>query len=536
MKPEWRRDGQKKCLLAAASRVAVGVASACRAAKAGCWEGLLFWLGCMADAEFSPVLQRAIRMRRKIFILGCVVTTVLLALRLVHLRADFTAMHWLSQEGAEFTDEGFYTSAALHRFTGVPVYISGGWNPGVFMPVWPLLVGAVFHYTGVSIFAARALAVLCTWITALLAYRIARQYRSQMFAVCTALLFAANALGFFIGRLAILEPSFAMFLLLAVWMAGKVRAGGYAQAAAVGAVFVVLTLTKTTGPFVLPAILYPMWANHRTERRAAGKLVAVALGVVVLLLGCAKILWARQYAVDTQIILAMNPLWQLEHALPRLVRFFFRGTWIDPVLFPLALLCAIASAGRLRYLWRDTLFVTSFLWEAGYAAFIVFHYDGPPRYFVPLIVPTIWLALIFLEALWPRQKQWASALAACVVISALWNLASIAQYLAHPRYSFLDACAAIRRTVEADSSVPPLLIGRGAEEVSLLGGGMPAIDSDGAMPLAQKISTYHAGWLVQWTRYSPQQQPFKLVAQGEYSVFSPDKKAVLRLYKILPTR
>ena len=29
----------------------------------------------------------------------------------------------------------------------------------MFMPVWPLLVGFVFHFTGISVVAARALAV-----------------------------------------------------------------------------------------------------------------------------------------------------------------------------------------------------------------------------------------------------------------------------------------------------------------------------------------------------------------------------------------
>jgi len=478
-------------------------------------------------------------MRRRILILSWIAAALLLALRLVHLRADFTSMHWLSQEGAQFTDEGFYTSAALHYFTGLPVYIPGGWNPGVFMPIWPLLVGAVFHFTGVSVVAARALAVVCTWITAVLAYAVTRQHRSQRFAACTALLFAANALGFFYSRLAILEPAFSMILLLALWLAGRVRANGYTLAAGVGVVFVILTLTKTTGPFVLPAILYVLWARNRADRRTGGRLVAVVLGVVALLLGCAKIIWARHYAVDAQFILGMNLLWQLEHALPRLARFFFRGTWIDPVLFPLALLCAIAALARLRFLWRDTLFVTAVLWETGYAAFIVFHYDGPPRYFVPLIVPTIWLALIFLEALWQQQKRWAQALAALVVASAVGNIACTLDYLAHPRYTFFQTCASIRRTVEADASVPHLLIGRGAEEISLVSGGLPAIDSDGAMPLAEKIATYHVGWLVQWSRYTPQrmraaQQQFELVRQAEYPVFSPEKMAVLRLYKILP--
>lgn len=430
----------------------------------------------------------------------------LLALRLWHLRADFPDYHFYSQERARFTDEGFYTSAALHHFTLGHAYIPGSWNPGIFMPVWPLLVGLLFHFTGISVTAARSLAVVCTWVSVLLAYGVTRQYRSQTFACLVAFLMAVNALGFFYGRLAILEPSFVMFLLLAIYLVGKARPGNYLLAGVVGLVFVVATLTKTTAPFLLPAVLYPIWATNRANRKVAWRMLTVSLAVIVLLLGCAKIVWLLHYAPDSQIILALKPWWQLEHSPGRLLRFFFRGTWIDPVLFPLALAGFIAAALRLRFLWRDTLFMTALLWEAGYAAFIAFHYDGPPRYFVTLIVPTIWLAMIFLEWMWRANKRVAVAVSACIAISVLWNITLIGEYLIHPRYSLVDASVRIKQVIVAQ---PPagtapnhLLIGRGADEISLLSGGLPAMDSDGAMLLAEKLDVYHPGWFINWTDWA----------------------------------
>jgi 4-amino-4-deoxy-L-arabinose transferase-like glycosyltransferase len=430
----------------------------------------------------------------------------LLALRLWHIRADFPDYHFYSQERARFTDEGFYTSAALHHFTLGHAYIRGSWNPGIFMPVWPLLVGLLFHFTGINVTAARSLAVLCTWISVLLAYGVTRQYRSQIFACLVAFLMAANALGFFYGRLAILEPSFVMFLLLAIYLAGKAQPGNYLLAGVVGVVFGVATLTKTTAPFLLPAVLYPIWAINRANRRVAWRMLAVALAVIVLLLGCAKIVWLLHYAPDSQIILALKPWWQLEHFPGRLLRFFFRGTWIDPVLFPLALAGFIAAILRLRFLWRDTLFMTALLWEAGYAAFIAFHYDGPPRYFVTLIVPTIWLAMIFLEWMWHANKRVAVAVSACIVLSVLWNIASIGEYLIHPRYGLVDASVRIKQVIvarhPAGTAPNQLLIGRGADEISLLSGGLPAMDSDGAMLLAEKLDVYHPGWFMDWTDWT----------------------------------
>ncbi|MGC9292614.1 MAG: ArnT family glycosyltransferase [Acidobacteriaceae bacterium] len=465
----------------------------------------------------------------------------LLGARLWHIQADFPTYHFYSQDGARFTDEGFYTNAALHHYTLGHAYLPGGWNPGVFMPVWPLLVGALFHFTGISVIAARSLAVICTWLGVLLAYAVTRQYRSRTFASIAALLIAANALGFFFGRLAILEPAFGMFLLLALYLAGKVRPGNYALAALVGVVFVIATLTKTTGPFVLPAVLYPIWANNRKDRPATWKLLAVALGVTFLLLGCAKLVWTHNYQTDMQIILGLAPLWQIEHSLPRLLRFFYRGTWIDPVLFPIALAGFLAAIFRLRFLWRDTLFVTAFLWEAGYAAFIVFHYDGPPRYFVTLIVPTLWLALVFLEWLWRERRTVGMALAACVLASVVWNLTYIAVYLAHPRYTLVDASMEIKRVIEADPQSCKLMIGRGADEISLLSNGFPTMDSDGAMPLADKIDAYHPGWFMQWTFDAPQRTVTvslrrQMEQRARFSVLGPTGQANLTLYHLLPKR
>src|SRR5665213_2445955 len=446
-------------------------------------------------------------MRNRSHLILLLLAVCLLGLRLLHIQADFPDYHFYVQDRARFTDEGFYTGAALNHFLFGHAYIPGGWNPGVFMPVWPLMAGLLFHFTGISVTAARSLAVVCTWLSVLLAYAIACQYRSRTFACCTAFLIAANALGFFFGRLAILEPSFVMFLLLAMYLAGRVQPGNYGLAGIVGLVFVVATLTKTTGPFVLPAVLYPIWASSRANRSVAWRMLAVPVAVILLLLGCAKLVWVSHYASDSGIIFALRPLWQLEHFPVRLLRFFCRGTWIDPVLFPLALVCFAAAILRLRFLWRDTFFMTAFLWEAGYAAFIAFHYDGPPRYFVTLIVPTIWLALILLEWLWQKKRRVAVAVSACIAVSVLWNIAWIGESVMRPRYSLVDASMGIKRTIDAQHAANPawseLLIGRGAEEISLLSGGFPALDSDGAMPLAQKLDTYHSGWFMQWTSEPP---------------------------------
>lgn len=478
-------------------------------------------------------------MTRKTQLLLLVVVICLISLRCWHLQADFSNSAFYSQEGSALTDEGFYTCAALHHFSLGHAYIPGGWNPGVFMPVWPLLTAMVFHFTGVSLLAARSLAVFCTWLGVWLAYAVVRQYRSRTFALVSTLLLASNALGFFFSRLAILEPAFVLFLLLAIYVSGKVRPGDYALAVVVGLIFVTLTLTKTTGPFVLPAVLYPIWAKNRESRTDAWKLLAVTLGTIFILMGGIKYIWAHHYAADLQVILGISPWWQITHSLPRLLRFFFRGTWVDPVLFPVALAGFLAATFWLRFFWRDPLFVLSFLWEAGYAAFIVFHYDGPPRYFVALIVPTLWLALVFMEWLWQEWRSTRHVLAAFVLTSLLWNLGFIANYLVHPGYTLVHAAVEAKQRIEADAHSNPLLIGRGADQIALLSDGLPSMDSDGAMPFAEKLETYQPGWYMQWSPSGlagapPAAKNFRFVESGRFSVREAHRDTYLFLYRIVP--
>ena len=52
-------------------------------------------------------------------------TICLLALRFCHLSADFPVFHFYDQDGARYTDEGFYTGAALQHFTLGHAYPSG---------------------------------------------------------------------------------------------------------------------------------------------------------------------------------------------------------------------------------------------------------------------------------------------------------------------------------------------------------------------------------------------------------------------------
>ena len=81
------------------------------------------------------------------------------ALHAVHLDADFpNHSPWLA-DWAKYTDEGWYGNAAVRAHLFGNWYMAGDFNPAVAMPVWPFLEWVLFFFTGVSLAAARGLAI-----------------------------------------------------------------------------------------------------------------------------------------------------------------------------------------------------------------------------------------------------------------------------------------------------------------------------------------------------------------------------------------
>src|ERR1700761_2743450 len=87
-------------------------------------------------------------------------TILLCLIRFSFLRADFpNHSPWIMDE-AKYTDEGWWASGAVRHFLLGHWEVAGDYNPAVAVPVWPLLLAAVFKFTGVSLLAARSVSVL----------------------------------------------------------------------------------------------------------------------------------------------------------------------------------------------------------------------------------------------------------------------------------------------------------------------------------------------------------------------------------------
>ena len=98
------------------------------------------------------------------------IAAALSAARFFHLSADFPNWSPWMQDQAKFTDEGWWASAAVRHALSGHWYVAGDYNPAAALPVWPILLGGLFHFTGVSVVAARAFTVAVSIATLFVVY------------------------------------------------------------------------------------------------------------------------------------------------------------------------------------------------------------------------------------------------------------------------------------------------------------------------------------------------------------------------------
>ena len=146
----------------------------------------------------------------------------LAALHALHLRADFpNHSPWFS-DWAKYTDEGWYGNAAVRAHLFGSWYVKGDFNPAAALPVWPALEWVLFFATGVSVEAARGLAVGFFFCNLALTYLLVRANAPRWAGMLAVTLLAASPFVYCFSRLAILEPLLITLLLTVLHVAARV--------------------------------------------------------------------------------------------------------------------------------------------------------------------------------------------------------------------------------------------------------------------------------------------------------------------------
>lgn len=519
------------------------------------------------------------------------VAAIFFALHFVHLRADFPN-HSAWMDWAKFTDEGWYGDAAIRHYQRGHWNVPGDFNPAAALPVWPALEIVLFRVTGVSLVAARALTVVVFGLILACCYLLIRrgpntrgseESRSTLLGPAIAvLLLAVSPFCFAFVRLAILEPLLILLTLAALLAASSAGAASVAAwsgepsgesvrkrlnlhsiawAVALGLLLPLIVLTKTTGVFLFPALLWMLWASSGYRVKPFLRTAMVAGGVGIVVWGGYYWLFVRpRYLMDYRYLFSANAytgvtFGTLGSVLSDTLR---DGTWIGETLFALAMAAMIATiAGVCIPRFRSNpLAIALVLWVFGYAAFLAYHDNLQPRYYLVLAIPlTMLVAVVFdavlTSAIRPGKTSistWlvrltavvgGAALVFAVLAGAWWTIS----FAGHPEYTFLSAVNQVRDAVERERAAHPdhsrLVLSISGSDISLMTG-LPSICDDfGTATLPDRLATYKPGWFATWNDVEDDKMEalapmYRLVRVATIPAFDDPERNLLILYRLDP--
>jgi hypothetical protein len=498
----------------------------------------------------------------------------------LHLSADFPNHSPWFGDWAKYTDEGWYGNAAVRAHLLGNWYLPGDFNPAPAVPVLPFLEWVLFGLTGVTIEAARGLAVGFFFVNLGLGYLFLRARGSRWMAMLALTLLVTSPFLYCFSRLAILEPMLTAFTLAALNLAIRLPHFRRPMACSfgIGLLFTLMMLSKTTAVFLLPAlgwaILKPLW--HQRKRAiqcaiaAAGGGAAsfglwMALVVHAGMLGDYEYLFTvNKYPKPSQFYWPLLSLWWSFHG----------GLWVDRILIPLAGVVTLGAALAWRSSWSrglrgDPAFGASVLAIAGYILFMTYQNHPQPRYFAVVAFFAVFVLCLGMEALWlaaatqskiaktageasgvdgQRGGFWwmrngaglvaaslAAATAVAVCVNGVWTL----NYAFHPEYSFVLAAERLTRYIDQHPNGRRLLLSISSDEITMITH-LPSICDDfGTQDLVSKLAVYQPGWFATWNDIDPGtledlHNHYSLEQVASFHAFDDPDRNVLVLFKLHP--
>ena len=511
------------------------------------------------------------------------IAAVFFALHAVHLNADFPN-HSPWMDWAKYTDEGWYGDGAIRHFQRGQWYVPGDFNPAAALPVWPLLEAALFRFTGVSLTAARALTVAIFGLILLASYallgrwhHLSSEYTSSdrknrsaatLAPAVAVLLLAVSPFCYVFTRIAILEPLLILFTLLALLAASyspsveqlgstapiRRRILNSLPLLALGVLLPLMVLTKTTAIFLFPAIAWLLWARAGYSLRRFLRLAAPAATLAIVAWLCYYIFAVRPHFLsDYRYLFSANGYTGITPSTLLVVagKTIADGRWIGHLLCPMALL-AVVSVFLLRpTLLRNPLVPALLLWAAGYVAFLAYHNNLQPRYYLVLAIPlTLLVPVVFLNLLdsssgersvnrTALRRMAATSIASALAILAISDARQTWHYVRTPDYAFSTAAAQIRKIVSSDSTHNPLILSISGSQLSLMTG-LPSICDDfGTMDLPVRIQAYRPGWYVTWNQVDDDKMDaltplYHLQRVAAFPAFDDPERNLLIVYRLDP--
>ena len=485
----------------------------------------------------------------------------------LHLGADFPN-HSPWPDWAKYTDEGWYANAAIRIHLQGHWIHPGGFNPAVAVPLWPALLALLFRFTGVSLIAARGLAIALFCLNLLLVERLLRARLPRWATLLALMLLVTSPFLFAFSRLALLEPLLLTLTLLALWLALRLPSLPRPILAAplLGSLVAAMILAKTTAVFLLPAIAGAAFLSLRAQSLRTESLRSQSLRI-------RPCRWLPILSVSGATAGCLLALWAALlvhfHLLQDLTYFFFinryprpytlpgwlsslgwalHGTlWIDPILLPLLGLLLLVWLSGLRHAWalalvRDPVFVASLLAVAGFVLFMAAQDHTQPRYYTVVAVFAV-LALVQLLSALLRQGKWlrivGSVALLVVVVAITRNSLQTLQYCLHPSYTWINAARSLTAYVGTHPGSPRLLLATSGDQITLMTG-LPAVNDDFGTDLPERrIHAAYPGWFATWNDLDPAilaalHHSYWLHQVATYPVMDDPERNQLVLFRLIP--
>ena len=497
----------------------------------------------------------------------------------MNLAADFPNNTPWHIDWAKYTDEGWYSNAAVRAHLFGQWYVPGDFNPAPAVPVWPFIEWLLFFFTGVNIEAARGLAIAFFFANLILCYALLRPRTPKWVALLALTLMVTSPFLYCFSRLAILEPMLTTLMLAALNLTVRLPRMRHPAAisAGVGVLFTLMMLTKTTAVFLLPAIGWAMFAAfwergeassdsarsslrkwfHQSAVRcamwASGAFVLTFgawMGLVVALgyLGDFKyLLFINKYVKPTQFYWPLLSFWWSLHA----------AIWIDRILIPLSgLLVAAALIGatlfRKRWGWAnelliDPVFGACVLAAGGYILFMTYQNHPQPRYFALVAVFCFLMIAMtagkLCEQHGVRRILGSGAVAAAAIAVVLNGFATV-NFATHPEYTFVNAARELTNYIDQHANGNRLLVSISGDEITLTTH-LQSLCDDFSMrtsrfpDLGAKLAYYKPGWWATWNDIDPGtledlHTHYSLEQVAEFKAFDDPERNVLVLFKLHP--
>ncbi len=520
----------------------------------------------------------AIVSKRCLYAVWVVLIGAFAVLHALNLAADFPNHTPWHIDWAKYTDEGWYGNAAIRAHLFGHWYVPGDFNPAPAVPVWPFLEWILFFFTGVSVEAARGLAVAFFFANLVLCYTLLRPRGPKWMALLALTLMVTSPFLYCFSRLAILEPMLTTLLLAALNLAVRLPRMGrpVAASAVVGVLFTLMMLTKTTAIFLLPAIAWAIFATfHESQgspadarsgfgawfRPCAVRCAAMSFGVFVVTFSAwMTLVVALGYFGDYKYLLFINKYVKPTEFYWPLLSFWWsiRGLiWIDHLLIPLCevligIVLAVAlisrdGAGKRAALLLDPVFGASILAAGGYILFMTYQNHPQPRYFALVavfcfLIVAMSAAELVAQVGSVRLLGWGAI--AVMAIATIANVAQTVTFAAHPEYTFVTAARQLTAYIDQHPNGNRLLVSISGDEISLISH-VQALCDDFSMrtpaypDVGTKLAIYKPGWWATWNDIDPGtlediHTHYSLEQVASFKAFDDPERNVLVLFKLHP--